>query len=336
MENTRNVPHTPETVKDNRFLAWVERNGNRLPHPFLLFVYLAVFVMVVSAIFNYLGVDTYDPKTGDATPIKSLLSSEGIAYMFTNFVTNFVAFPPLGTIITVMLGIGLAERVGLLSTLMTQTVAKAPRHLLTFSVFIAGICGSIASDANYLILIPLVAMVFHSVGRNPLAGAAAAYAAAGAGFDASLFITVGDALFAGIATDAARITDPDAYVSAVDNYYFVASSVFVLAIVGTLIIDKIVEPRLNKLHPISSMVKERPTNNITMSTEEANGLKRVALFTVGYIAFVMAIVLPESSALRNPDGGLIPSPFLKSLVPFMFFYFLGIGVIYGKAVGKIK
>ncbi|MBS9811362.1 MULTISPECIES: AbgT family transporter [Vibrio] len=335
MENVDKLSPRPETIKDNRFLAWVEATGNKLPHPFLLFVYLAVFVMVISAVLNYFGINTYNPKTAETYPIKSLLSGDGIAYMFTNFVKNFVNFPPLGTIITVMLGIGLAERVGLLSTLLTQTVAKAPRHLLTFCVFLAGICGSIASDANYLILIPLVAMVFHSVGRNPLAGAAAAYAAAGAGFDASLFITVGDALFAGIATDAARIVDPDAYVSAVDNYYFVASSVFILATVGTLIIDKVVEPRLNKIHPLSSMQKEQPTADVNMTSEEKLGLKRVAWFTLGYLAFVMALVLPESSALRNADGGLIPSPFLKSLVPFMFFYFLGIGVIYGKTVGKI-
>ncbi len=336
MENVNDTRQTPETIKDNRFLSWVERTGNKLPHPFLLFVYLAVVVMVVSALLNYLGVNTYNPKTSETYPIKSLLSGDGIVYMFTNFVSNFVNFPPLGTIITVMLGIGLAERVGLLSTLLTQTVAKAPRHLLTFFVFIAGICGSIASDANYLILIPLVAMIFHSVGRNPLAGAAAAYAAAGAGFDASLFITVGDALFAGIATDAARIIDPEAYVSAVDNYYFVACSVFVLAIVGTLIIDKVVEPRLNNLHPLSTMIKSRPTAEVNMTAEEKSGLKRVALFTLGYLAFVLALVFPESSSLRNPDGGLIPSPFLKSLVPFMFFYFLGIGIIYGKTVGKIS
>ncbi|UJF18517.1 AbgT family transporter [Vibrio sp. SS-MA-C1-2] len=334
MENIKQLQ--PETIKDSRFLSWVERTGNKLPHPFFLFVYLAIGIIFISAVLNYLGVTTYNPKTTESYVVKSLVSGEGVQYIFTSFVKNFVSFPPLGTIIVVMLGIGLAERVGLLSTLLTQTVAKAPKSLLTFLVFVAGICGSIASDANYLILIPLVAMVFHSVGRNPLAGAAAAYAAAGAGFDASLFVTVGDALFAGIATDAARIVDPDAYVSAVDNYYFVAPSVIILAIVGTLIIDKIVEPRLNKLHPISSMVKDKPTSTITMTVKEKLGLKRVAIFTLAYIALIFALVFPENSSLRNPDGGLIPSPFLKSLVTFMFFYFLGIGVIYGKTVGKIS
>ncbi|MDW2328505.1 AbgT family transporter [Vibrio sp. 1401] len=124
MENTDKLSPRSEAIKDNRFLAWVEATGNKLPHPFLLFVYLAVFIMVLSAVLNYFGINTYNPKTAETYPIKSLLSGDGVAYMFTNFVKNFVNFPPLGTIITVMLGIGLAERVGLLSTLLTQTAGK--------------------------------------------------------------------------------------------------------------------------------------------------------------------------------------------------------------------
>lgn len=322
--------------RDNRFLAAVENIGNKLPHPFFLFIYLAIFVIVLSAVFNYFGVETINPRTGEWSEVKSLLSQEGIVYIFTNMVKNFVNFPPLGTIVVVMFGIGLADKVGLLSTLMRHSVAKAPKHLLTFTVFVAGICGSIASDANYLILIPLVAMIFHSMGRNPLAGAAAAYAAAGAGYDASLFVTAGDAIFAGIATDAARIVDPDAYVSPLDNYYFVAVSVVLLAIVGTLIIDKIVEPRLNRLQPLADMVVTAPKMDTEISTEEKRGLKRVGWFTLAFIALVIAVVYPDASPFRNSDGGLIPSPFMKSFVPFLFVYFIGIGVIYGKTTGKIS
>ncbi|ETX11079.1 transporter [Marinomonas ushuaiensis DSM 15871] len=325
-----------ETIKDNRILATIERVGNKLPHPFLLFVYLAGFVIVASMVLNYYGFQTINPKTGDQSPIRSLLSGEGVVYIFTSMVKNFVNFPPLGTIVVVMLGIGLADKVGLLSTLMRQTVAKAPKHLLTFSVFVAGICGSIASDANYLILIPLVAMIFHSMGRNPIAGAAAAYAAAGAGYDASLFVTAGDAIFAGIATDAARIIDPEAYVSPLDNYYFVASSVFVLAVVGTFVIDKIVEPRLNRLHPLSSMIITAPKMDVAITDAEKSGLKAVGLFTLLFAGLVFAIVYPDASPFRNENGGLIPSPFMKSFVPFLFFYFISIGIIYGKKTGAIS
>ncbi|MBZ5487711.1 AbgT family transporter [Halomonas aquamarina] len=316
-------------------LSSIERVGNKLPHPFILFTILAVVVVVVSALLAAFGVSAVNPQTGDTVYVQSLLSGDGIEFMLTSVVSNFVNFPPLGLILVVMFGIGLADKVGLMSTLMQVSVAKAPPSLLTFCVFMAGICGSIASDANYLILIPLAAMVYYSVGRHPVAGAAAAYAAAGAGFDASLFITVGDALFAGITTDAARLVDPDAYVSPVDNYYFVACSVFVLAIVGTLIVDKVVEPRLQRTLP---MGKDFKTDIVKpeLADDEKRGLKRVGIATLIYLALVAIAVLPEASPLRNDEGGLIPSPFLSSLVPLLFGYFVTIGLVYGIATGKIN
>ncbi|MBP5979782.1 MAG: AbgT family transporter [Halomonas sp.] len=316
-------------------LASIERVGNKLPHPFILFTILAVLVVVISALLAAFGVSAVNPQTGDTVYVQSLLSGDGMEFMLTSVVSNFVNFPPLGLILVVMFGIGLADKVGLMSTLMQASVAKAPPSMLTFCVFLAGICGSIASDANYLILIPLAAMLYHSVGRHPIAGAAAAYAAAGAGFDASLFITVGDALFAGITTDAARLVDPDAYVSPVDNYYFVACSVFVLAIAGTLIIDKVVEPRLTRTLPMS---KDFKTDIIKpeLTPAEKLGLKRVGFATLIYLALILMAVLPEASPLRNEEGGLIPSPFLRSLVPLMFGYFVTIGLVYGITTGKIK
>ncbi|QEM80590.1 AbgT family transporter [Halomonas binhaiensis] len=316
-------------------LSSIERIGNKLPHPFVLFVILAVVVVVLSTVFSALGVTAVSPETGTEVAVKSLLSSAGIEFMLTSVVSNFINFPPLGLILVVMFGIGLADKVGLLSTLMQVSVAKAPSSLLTFIVFMAGISGSIASDANYLILIPLVAMIYQSVGRHPIAGAAAAYAAAGAGFDASLFVTVGDALFSGITTEAARLVDPDAYVSPVDNYYFVACSVFVLAVVGTLVIDRVVEPRLNRTLPMEQL-SHVSVEHHELSVDEVRGLKRVGLVTLVYVGAVILAVLPEASPLRNPEGGLIPSPFLKSLVPLMFGYFVAIGMTYGLSTGRIK
>ena len=315
-------------------LASIERTGNKLPHPFILFTILAGLIIVASAVLDLLGVSAVNPQSDAVVHVRSLVSPEGLEFMLTSVVSNFINFPPLGLILVVMFGIGLADKVGLMSTLMQVSVAKAPPVLLTFCVFMAGICGSIASDANYLILIPLAAMVYHSVGRHPIAGAAAAYAAAGAGYDASLFVTVGDALFSGITTDAARLVDPEAYISPVDNYYFVACSVFVLAIVGTLIIDKVVEPRLQRVLPMGkdfTAQGEKPE----LKPEEWTGIKRVGLATLAYVALVLIAVLPEASPLRNADGGLIPSPFLKSLVPLMFLYFVLIGLVYGATVGKI-
>lgn len=319
----------------NSLLSMIERVGNKLPHPFILFIILSGLIIVVSALLATAGITAVNPKTGAEVAVRSLVSAQGLEFMLTSVVSNFVNFPPLGLILVVMFGIGLADRMGLLSTLMQVSVAKAPPALLTFCVFMAGICGSIASDANYLILIPLAAMIYHSVGRHPLAGAAAAYAAAGAGFDASLFITVGDALFSGISTEAARLVDPNAYVSPIDNYYFVACSVFVLALVGTLVVDKFVEPRLQRHLPLTDSPIEMPAPH-SLSADEKRGLKRVGLVTLLYIGLVFLAVLPEASPLRNADGGLIPSPFLKSLVPLMFIYFVLIGITYGVTLGKIK
>ncbi|MGQ0334475.1 AbgT family transporter [Halomonas elongata] len=315
-------------------LSTVERVGNKLPHPFILFVILAGVVIIASSILAFFGIAATNPKTDAEVVVKSLLSSEGIEFMLISVVSNFVNFPPLGLILVVMFGIGLADKVGLMSTLMQVSVAKAPPSLLTFAVFMAGICGSIASDANYLILIPLAAMLYHSVGRHPIAGAAAAYAAAGAGFDASLFVTVGDALFAGITTEAARLVDAEAYVSPIDNYYFVACSVFVLAVVGTLVIDKLVEPRLRRTLPLEQDIDTEIREHV-LSDAERRGLKRVGWVSLVYLGLVALAVFPESSPLRNADGGLIPSPFLKSLVPLMFGYFVVIGLTYGLTTKKI-
>ena len=319
-----------------RILGSIERAGNKLPHPFILFMTLGVFIILLSALLSYAGISAVNPKTDAVVSVKSLLSDEGIVFILTSMVSNFVNFPPLGLILVVMFGIGLADKVGLMSSLMQISVAKAPPAMLTLVVFLAGICGSVASDANYLILIPLAAMVFHSVGRHPLAGAAAAYAAAGAGYDASLFVTVGDALFSGITTEAARTLDPTAYISPLDNYYFVASSVLVLAVVGTVIVDRFVEPYLNRTLPIADNKRSVGNVLVELNKDERRGLKRVLWVSLLYLGLVLALVLPEASPLRNPEGGLVPSPFLKSFVPVLFGFFVTIGLTYGISVGKIR
>ncbi|WP_245586951.1 AbgT family transporter [Pelistega indica] len=246
-----------------RFLNYIERVGNKLPHPFFLFVSLSIIVILATAVMAGFDISAVNPKTQKVVEIKSLLSTPGIQYIFTSMVENFVKFPPLGIIIVAMFGIGLADKVGLLPVLIQSSVSKVPKSFLTFTVFVVGITGSIASDANYIILIPLVALIYHSLGRHPLAGAAAAYGAAGAGFDVSLLITTSDALFSGITTEAARLIDPKFYVSPLDNYYFAVVSVIILAILGTLIIDKFIEPRLQKTLPIDADVKAEPAHQLS-------------------------------------------------------------------------
>ncbi|AFN35766.1 AbgT family transporter [Taylorella equigenitalis] len=317
----------------NKFLNFIERTGNKLPHPFFLFVYLSIFVIITTAFMAQMDASAVNPKTNAVVAIKSLLSDSGIQFMFTSMVENFVKFPPLGIIIIAMFGFGLADRVGLLPILIHSIFSCVPKRLLTFTVFVIGISSNIAPDAN-IILVPLVAMIYHSLGRHPIAGAAAAYGASGAGYDVSVLITTSDIGFAGITTEASRFIDPNFYVSPIDNYFFAVSSVVLLAIIGTILIDKFIEPRLNRTLKIDSNIHITPV--IALSDLEKKGLRKTMWAALIYIAIMVAILLPSTSPLRNPDGGLVPSPFLKSFVPILFGFFMTVGITFGRTVGRIK
>ncbi|MGA9289323.1 MAG: AbgT family transporter, partial [Anaerobacillus sp.] len=215
MENTKK-----NTGVAQKFLNGIERVGNKLPDPFILFVGLAVFVIIVSAIFHMFGATVTHPGTGEELQVKSLASGEGLQYILTSMLDNFTGFAPLGLVLAMMLGIGLAEKVGMLDYAIKKTILKSPPALITYTVVFVGIMGNIASDAAMVLVPPLAAMVFYKVGRNPIAGLAAGYAAAGAGFTANLLIAGTDALLAGITTEAAQIIDESFVVTPVDNWYF--------------------------------------------------------------------------------------------------------------------
>ncbi|XDZ52258.1 AbgT family transporter [Neisseriaceae bacterium CLB008] len=318
-----------------RLLNHIERIGNKLPHPFILFLFLALLVVLLSACLSLLGVSATNPKTEQLIQVNSLLSTAGIRFMLESMVDNYMRFPPLGMIIVSLLGIGLADRVGLLSALIRRSVTKAPKSIVTFVVFVVAISGSIASDAVFIILPPLVAMIYHSLGRHPIAGAAAAYAGASAGYDASLFVTPTDAILSGITTEAARFLDPDAYVSPLDNYFFTLSSVLILATVGSLLIDKVIEPRLNRTLKIDADVAT-PTALDTLTPLELKAMRATGWVALAYFTFWVLALLPTASPLRNDDGGLIPSTFSRAFIPILFGFFVAIGLTYGKLVGNIK
>ncbi len=314
------------------FLNFIERAGNKLPHPFILFWILALITILVSWGMSHLNLGLSNPKTGAAVVVRSLVSEDGLRFMLDGVVKNFIAFPPLGVIIVVMFGIGVADRVGLIGTLMQLTVVKAPPKLVTTAIVVSAICGSVAADATYLILVPLAGMIFKSLGRNPIAGAALAYAAAGAGFNANIFLMPTDVLLSSISTEAARTIDPTAYVSPLDNYYFVAVSTLMLVIVGVVVFHKLIEPRANTLQATHDVAVELPEVGPT----QIRGLKRAGVATVVFFGLVVAAVWSDTSPLRNPDGGLVPSPLLNAVVPLLFLWFLLVGIVYGRATGQIK
>lgn len=316
--------------RTGKILGAIERVGNKLPHPFFLFLYIAVFIVIVSAIAAGLGAQTISPTTGDPVAVKSLLSGEGIQYMLTSAIENFVTFPPLGLILTVMMGIGLAERVGLLDTFMRGAVLAAPKSLITAVVVVVSLMGNIASDSAMVILPPLAAAAFLAAGRHPLAGFAASYSAVVAGFSANIIIAGTDVLLSGITTQAARIVDPEASVSPLANWFFMSVSTVVLAVVIIIVCQKFVEPRLGTYRG------EKVVADVTeVSPQQRKALRWAGIAALVYLILLAAAVLPGSSPLRGEGGAILKSPFLSGLPIFILLFFLAVGITYGKLAGTI-
>ncbi|MBL4855874.1 MAG: AbgT family transporter, partial [Idiomarina sp.] len=204
-----------------RFLDGVEWLGNLLPHPITLFAVFCLFIIFISGVAAYFGVSAVDPRDGE-TVIKavSLLNAEGIQRIVTNLVTNFTGFTPLGTVLVALLGVGVAERSGLISAAMRGLVMKAPPRLVTVTIVFAGVISNTAAELGYVVLVPLAAMIFYGLGRHPLAGLSAAFAGVSAGYSANLLIGTVDPLLSGITEEAAKIIDPTYTVGAEANWYF--------------------------------------------------------------------------------------------------------------------
>ncbi|MGM0902150.1 MAG: AbgT family transporter [Bacillota bacterium] len=316
-----------------RSLNTIERVGNKLPDPVTLFAIFALAVVVLSAIFSSMGMSVPDPMNeGEVIEVRNLLSSEGILYLFQSMVGNFTGFAPLGTVLVTMLGIGIAERSGLISAALRGLVTSVPKQLITAALVFAGVMSSMASDAGYVVLTPLGAVLFAGLGRHPLAGLAAAFAGVSGGYSANLLLTSLDPLLAGLTQDAASMLDPEyaGQMNVAMNYYFMIASVFLITIVGTIVTDKIVEPRLGTY---KGDVKEEVDY---LRPEEKKGLWAafISLIVVGIGVALLA--LPEWGPLRAGADSIIDSPFLQTLVPVILIMFFVPGFVYGKVTKSIK
>lgn len=314
-----------------RFLDGVERVGNKLPDPFILFIILSLIVIAISWVASMFNASVIHPGTGEELAIKNLASGEGLQFMLTSMLTNFTGFAPLGLVLVMMFGIGLAEKVGLLDHAIRKTILQSPPKLVTYTVVFVGIIGNIVSDASIVLIPPLAAYVFHKMGRHPLAGLAAGFAGAGAGFTANLFIAGTDVLLSGIATEAAQIMDANFVVTPVDNWYFNIVSVFLLTLIGGLITSRIIEPRLGTYQNGDIQIDEREE-----LPDADKGLRNAGIAGLIYIALIVLVIMLPNSPLRNEEGGLVPSPFISGIVPILLLFFVTMGCAYGITVGKIK
>ncbi|KAB3519950.1 p-aminobenzoyl-glutamate transporter [Corynebacterium sp. zg254] len=329
------------------FLGTIEKIGNKLPNPFWLFVFLAGIVAVASWIGSSVGMSATDPESGDPIEVTNLLTSEGLSKMVTEAVNNFINFPPLGVILAVMLGVAVAEQTGLLSALVRAMVARVSPKMLTFVLALAGVTGSVASDAIYVILIPLGAMAFHAVGRSPIVGAMVAFAASSAGFNASLILNITDLLLAGISTKAAHIVDPDYTVNALANIFFVVPSAVVLSLIITAVTELFIVRKARELVDHDDL----DTSSLSFSDEdydfsedeeelslkpiEARGLAWAGVALLVFLAVFFALIFVPGSPFAGPDGEFMESPLIQAIaVPIALGFFV-VGAVYGLKVGTI-
>ncbi|WP_335908346.1 AbgT family transporter [Shewanella indica] len=337
-----------ETAKSGwfiRFLNVVERLGNLLPHPITLFALFCAAVILISGVAGYFEVTVVDPRPEGASGrsadglihVVSLMNAEGLRMIVSNLVTNFTGFTPLGTVLVALLGVGIAERSGLLSAGMRALVMGASKRLVTLTIVFAGIVSNTAAELGYVVLIPMAAMIFHSLGRHPLAGLAAAFAGVSGGYSANLLLGTVDPLLSGITEAAAQMIDPDYTVGPEVNWYFMFVSTFLISFLGALVTEKIVEPKLGHYDVSEASVDLEQQRMETVTELEKKGLKMAGLAAALLGAVLALTVVPEWGPLRHPETGEVAgSPFLKGIVVFIFVCFAIPGLVYGKVVGTMK
>ena len=357
-----------------RILDGIERAGNKMPDPAILFLALCGAVIVISQVLywfdvkatyqvvtpppvateqTYVGGSTEPVDVGPSEPVpasaykvktetakvKGLLTGDGIRYLFTSFVSNFRNFSAVAIILVVMIGVGLAEAAGLIGALIRKLVGVSSKSTLTFIIVLLGIISSIASDAGYLVLIPLGAAAFASVGRNPLAGIAAAFAGVAAGFGVNFLITPLDGVLTEITNDASALAGDQHKIDIAANLYFgIASTVFV-AIVLTIISARLVEGRLGPYDPADGAETTAETEGPEVSAaDEARGLRYALWATAAVLLVVVLLTAIPGAPLRNPDTGKIigDSPLMDSLIFIITLVFFAAGLAYGHGAGTIK
>jgi aminobenzoyl-glutamate transport protein len=358
----------PQHTFLGRILDGIERAGNKVPHPAIIFVALIAGVIVLSQILYIAGASVtyevvappavaatqgypsdssvvvpvvppnYQYHVGDetvqtqTTAVRGLLTADGIRFMFTSPVANFNNFGVVGIILVAMLGVGLAEEAGLIGALIRLLVRRSPRRLITFIIVLIGILSSVATDAGYLVLIPLAAAAFHSMGRHPLAGLAAGFAGVGAAFGVNLLIAPIDGILTEVTNESISLVDPSRTIDVTANFFFAVVSTFLLAIIITLMTEKVIEPRLGAYR--GGAVAE-PTD--VVPAEESRGLRYALYGLLGSLAFVLLFTLPPGAPLRNPETGAIfgDSPFMTAILVVISLLFGVAGYCYGKGAHTI-
>ena len=355
-----------------KMLDGIERVGNKVPHPVLMFLYLIAFIIVLSHVLYMLGVSVtsevavpvpvevrpnyyedssaatiagagevlYDQQfeiQQETIPIRSLLTMDGIRFIFTSFVPNFAGFSVVAVIFVSMIGIGVAEQAGFMAALIRKLVKVAPGRLITFIIVLIGGLSSVATDAGYLILIPLGGAAFLTLKRHPVAGIVAAFAGVSVAFAVNILITPLDAMLTEMTNEAYQLVNPGASIGITANLYFNIVFTIIMAVVVTLITQWMIEPRLGQYGGLpadgegdTAAVDEQEIDHAA----EGRGLKFSLYGFLAAVAGVALLTLPPGAPLSGQADG--SSPFMDSLIFIITLIFLIAGIAYGIGAGTIK
>ena len=333
-----------------RMLDVVEKVGNKVPHPAMIFLFLMIVVVVLSHVLHLAGASVkqsvMDPQSdqllSSTVNARSLLTTEGIRFMYTSVIPNFMGFTAVGLIIVAMVGVGVAEASGLIKALIRKLVAVSPGWAIAYILVFVGIVSSIAADAGYLVLIPLAGSAFLSVGRHPLAGLAAGFAAVAAAFTVNMLIKPLDAVLTEFTNDAIHLVNPALSIDLTANLWFSIASVIVLTVVITFVTQRVIEPRLGKYDPgcagdLSATPDSAEANAAAMG-DEPRGLKFAAFGLVGVLIVLGFLTLAPGAPLRNPETGALigNSPFMNGLIAVIMVLFWVTGTAYGFGARTMK
>lgn len=334
----------PKTTMQ-RLLDGIERVGNMVPHPVVIFLILIGIVIALSAVMGLFGTAvTYErinPETLEieqaSTAIRSLLNVDGIRFMYESLVPNFMSFTAVGLMIAAMIGAGVAEESGLVTALIRKLVLVSPRWALTYILSFVGILASIAADAGYLVLIPLAGVAYLAVGRHPLAGLALGFAAVAGAFTVNMLIKPLDAVLVEFTNDAAALVDPNRSIGLASNVWFSIASVLFLTVIIAFITDRMIEPRLGAYKPDKS-AEGGPDVGAALSDQESRGLRFALYGLIGLVVVFLLLTLPSGAPLRNPTTGELigNSPFMNGLIALIMLMFLVTGWTYGIGAGTLR
>ncbi len=326
-----------EKGRIERLLGVIERVGNKLPDPAILFFISLIIVWALSAVLSPVEFSAINPATNQPLTVNNLMSGAAMADFLSRMVTIFTSFAPLGVVLVAMLGVGVADGSGYINTGLKMMLRRTPSFLLTPMVVFVGIVSHSAVDAGYVLVIPLGGIIFMAAGRHPLAGIAAAFAGVSGGFSANPLPSAIDPLLQGFTQPASQIIDPEMQINPLCNYYFTAASSILITLVGWYITDKIIEPRLNRATPVDSTIEE--TEDMSYISPQ----ERKAFFIATGVTLVLAVLFtltlfPTDSPFRDANGDLssFSAPIMRSIVPLIFLFFLLPGVIHGFLSGKFK